>query len=350
MNKFFVLCVVVFAFSLSASAEIKYTITDLGTLGGSSSQAFGINSSGQVVGWAWNQGNSDQYAFLYSNGVMQNLGDLSAQGQRPGSFAYGGINDNGQITGIGDLHAFFYSNGVMHDVGTLNGGPRSAGQAINNKGQVVGYSWTPDNVSHAFLYSNGSMQDLGSNSITAYGINDSGQIVGQLNTNVPQHAFLYSNGVMQDLGTISGPNSIATGINNIGQIVGWTDIDNSQNTHAALWQDGSILDLGSLGGHSYAMAINNNAEIVGNALTDRGTKAFLYSDGVMEDLNNLIDPALNWSLTSAQSINDTGQIVGYGVEPFGQQHAFLLTPITIVPEPTTLFPFSLTVLVLLRRR
>ena len=53
----------------------------------------------------------------------------------------------------------------------------------------------------------------------------------------------------------------------------------------------------------------------------------------MDDLNDLVDPASGWTLTVAQSINDSGWIVGYGTNPAGQTHAFLLTP---VPEPSVL--------------
>jgi probable HAF family extracellular repeat protein len=53
----------------------------------------------------------------------------------------------------------------------------------------------------------------------------------------------------------------------------------------------------------------------------------------MIDLNNLVDPSTGWVLESADGINDSGQIVGYGVNPSGQTHAFLLTP---TPEPSTL--------------
>jgi probable HAF family extracellular repeat protein len=171
---------------------------DLGTLGGDRSVAYGINSSGQVSGWSWTSGDGYQDAFLYSNGSMLNLGDLQQYGERPGSFAFG-MNNSGQVVGIGDLNAFLYSNGSMQDLGTLYGGPRSAAQAINNNGQVVGYSWIPGGASHAFLYSNSTMLDLnnliGTNSDwtleTATGINDSGQIVCDgISTSGQQDALL----------------------------------------------------------------------------------------------------------------------------------------------------------------
>ena len=106
------------------------------------------------------------------------------------------------------------------------------------------------------------------------------------------HAFLYSGGTMQDLGLLANANqSVALGINNRGQVVGWA---------------------GFLG---------------------EGMGAFLYSDGAMVDLNALVGPSSGWTLQEATGINDSGQIVGTGTNPSGQYDAFLLTP---SPEPSTL--------------
>ena len=97
-----------------------------------------------------------------------------------------------------------------------------------------------------------------------------------------------------------------------------------------------MTDLGTLGGmNSYANAINSNGETVGYSWKTGvlGDYAFLYNDGLMTDLNTLIDPTSGWTLESAQAINDNGWIAGYGIGPDGQTQAFLLTP---VPEPATL--------------
>ena len=80
------------------------------------------------------------------------------------------------------MHAFLYSGGVMTDLGTLPGGTYSCATGINNNGQIVGYSNTASGPIHAFLYSGGKMTDLGTlpggDNSEATGINDSGQIVG----------------------------------------------------------------------------------------------------------------------------------------------------------------------------
>jgi probable HAF family extracellular repeat protein len=116
----------------------------------------------------------------------------------------------------------------------------------------------------------------------------------------------------------------AYGINSSGQVVG------DSGDRAFLYTNGTTTDLGTLGGsHSYAYGINDKGQVVGSSTTISGSQhAFLYSDGTMTDLNSRIDPASGWTLTRADDINDLGQIVGYG-----NKGAFLLTPL---PEPSTL--------------
>ena len=144
---------------------------------------------------------------------------------------------------------------------------------------------------------------------------------------------------MQDLGTFGGKGSIAFGINNSGQVVGGA-MTKSGDVHAFLWQASrGMLDLGTLGGiGTIAFGINKSGQVVGKTTTQTlqaldaflnvsgDEHAFLYSDGKMTDLNTMIDPASGWHLSSAAAINDQGQIVGSGINKAGQSHAFLLTP------------------------
>jgi probable HAF family extracellular repeat protein len=73
-------------------------------------------------------------------------------------------------------------------------------------------------------------------------------------------------------------------------------------------------------------ALLKNREIVGFMLDKNfNSSAFLWKDGVMVDLNDLIPKDSPWMLQSAAGINDSGQIAGQGLI-HGEVHAFLATP------------------------
>jgi probable HAF family extracellular repeat protein len=102
------------------------------------------------------------------------------------------------------------------------------------------------------------------------------------------------------------------------------------STASAQW---TITDLGVLPGNnpSAALGINNAGQAVGWSSAATGNSAFLWQNSVMTDLSTVVGVAgTGWSLFEAAAINDAGQIVGYGFNPLGQEHAFILTP---VPEP-----------------
>lgn len=127
----------------NAWGVVQYSVTDLGTLGGFNSVAFGINANGQVAGKA-DTSSGYSHAFLYSSGKMTDLGTLPGYSS---SFAQG-INDGGQVVGRADTssgthHAFLYSTGTMTDlnnlIATSSGWNLEYAYAINDPGQIVGY-------------------------------------------------------------------------------------------------------------------------------------------------------------------------------------------------------------------
>jgi probable HAF family extracellular repeat protein len=307
-----------------AIAVLPYSVTDLGTLGGSSATAFGINNLGQVVGSS-DTAQTVSHAFLWEGGHMTDLGLSDARN----SLAYC-INDASQIAGVysypdRDTAGFFYAAGV---VTTLSYVPHGRVSAINNIGEIVGHLTLDTGTSpEAFLWNAGTVIDLGTlggTSSQARAINDSGQIAGfaYLGGNSAIHAFLYSGADLADLGTLGGRNSMAFGINRTGQIVGASLTPGNGPQHAFLYSAGVMTDLGTLGGtESQADGINDSGWAVGWSRTAGGEQhAFLWSSGRMIDLNSFAAPGSGIRLEEATAVNDVGQIVANA----NNGHAYLI--------------------------
>jgi len=320
----------------ATGSSVKYTITDLGTLGGGYSESHAINDLGQVTGYSHLTGDAYSHAFIYSAGVMTDIGAIEGD---KGSCGYD-INNAAQVagsSGVGEMffiHAFLYSSGTMTDLGSYGSANSwSWGAGINSYGEVTGnLVFAGSQPFHAFIYSDGSMTDLGTlggSYSVGHGINDFGQVTGTADTsNGYGHAFLYSNGTITDLNTLGGNESYGYRLNNAGQIVGRSDTSNGQ-IHAFIYSNGTMTDLGSLGGNfSAAYDLNNSAQVVGatDVNEDTNTHAFIYNNGTMADLNTLIPAGAEWTLTEAVGINNSGQIIANGVH--AGMHAFLLSPQT----------------------
>jgi probable HAF family extracellular repeat protein len=311
-------------------------ITDLGTLGGVGSSANAINNRGQVVGFSFNaildplsliyfglagssQGTQTR-AFLWEDGVMQDLGTLGGtdalalfvneRGQVAG-FSYTDSRPN-PVTGLPTTHPFIWDKEKgMIDLGGLGGTlagpvtpvlkPTSETGGFSNRGQFVGIATLPgDQTVHPFLWDGEKLIDLftetaGGNPVSAAALNDAGEVVGgAVFPNRTIGAYLWKNGIALDLGTVEGDGcSLARAINSRGQVVGQSFACDGSTLHAFLWENGSIVDLNKL--------IPRNSEL------------------------QLVDPL---------SINDRGEIVGIGL-PRGCTlamgdatcgHAFALVP------------------------
>ncbi|HEV2703063.1 MAG TPA: hypothetical protein VGV09_15650, partial [Steroidobacteraceae bacterium] len=236
-----------------------------------------INNAGQVVGFSFTQ--SGTVGYLYSNGVTTALAN---------DFIPNAINNSGEIAGTSSTPgvvtvAAVYNNGALTSIGTLGSEPgyppsnvpvnESYGVSLNDGGQVVGRSTAPGGGEPPFLYSNGSMTapNIGPGAQAA-GINNGGTIVGSFIPSPAQndlfHAYVYVNGSVTDLGTLGGAQSFGNAINNAGQVTGTAQTASGQ-LDAFLSSNGQMKDLGSLNGSgSIGYGINTLGQVVGTSNVD----------------------------------------------------------------------------------
>jgi probable HAF family extracellular repeat protein len=292
----------------------------LPTLGGSATVAYDINDAGQVVGLSYTAGDDAYHAFLWTPGQgIQDLGTLGGS-----TSIASAINEAGQVVGesatASGRRAFLWTPGQgMQDLGTL-GGVYSVATDINDAGQVVGYTgWADRQVfkESAFIWAPGQgMQDIGSLGgvfTRAEAINNAGQVVGESQTRRTYHAFLWTAGAgMQDLGVFPGPDGMATlaaDINDAGRVVGSGNVDVwGLPEHAFLWtQAAGLQDLGTLpsgSSSSGATGINDVGQVVGGTAVPDG-RGFIWTLA-----SGLEDLYLAAGMSATAAINNRGQVVG----------------------------------------
>lgn len=241
------------------------------------------------------------------------------------------INDHGDVAGQcqKDHRAracIWKADGTVQ---VLKGQDGSAGYltvaGINNARQVA-TTLMDDVAQHAYLYDHGKTRDLGSfdgRMAEATGINKAGHVSGfSPRPNRVIHAFIHDGTQLKDLGTLAG-HSFAEALNDNDVAVGRADVSDRAR-HAVMFKDGQIIDLGTLGGDdSEARGINIHEVVVGSS----GGTAFVYRHGRMFNLNAELDPVTGagWRLISGEHINDRGQIVALATRG-SDFEVVLLTP------------------------
>jgi probable HAF family extracellular repeat protein len=321
---------------LTAQAQIRYTIADLGTNGHTDENSLllptGINDRAEIVGETWN---SYSLAFTWSAGKFLEVADSDYYF----TSAATALNDLGQVVGQysrfgdgGPYQSFIYSGGKTQEL--IPGNFLSYPEGINNRGQVTGwftpvYTYESDGIlpsntgpTHAFLYTEGKVKDLGTLGGTysdGYGVNDLGDVVGISSTvgDKSYDAFLYSNGKMRDLGI---PGFQPVRINDLGQIFG------NGPGGAAIYSGGKLHYLTSTTSSSITAV-----SALGQAVGISNGVPFVYLYGKMHALILVSDPGVvipNASFDRFTAINDFGQIAAYGTVNGDAMtpHLFLLTP------------------------
>ncbi|WP_156254796.1 HAF repeat-containing PEP-CTERM protein [Sandarakinorhabdus oryzae] len=261
--------------------------------------------------------------------IAYNIIDLGTFGTAANVRSYGhAVNNFGQVTGFSDTgttnrgatHAFLWANNTLQDLGTLATGTIAVGYGINNKGQVTGYSNVSGNFQHAFLWQNGTMTDLGTNGgVHAQGrdINDAGKMVGfSIFSGSRNVGWANENGFesLQMLGT--GNQSNAYRVNSAGVAAGYATNPLVYGVRRAVtWDANGVvtnLNIGN-GNDSIAYGLNDGGDVVGRYLTINGNndtiaRAFWWhkATGTYQTLGGL-PGEVNYY---AYGISNDGKIVG----------------------------------------
>ncbi len=320
-----------------------YQLDEVPTLGGLESYATSISNNGWVVGGAKIASGVTQAVRFRVGGQIQNLGSLPGLAY---SSAYS-VNDSGDVAGVSSAAAnlfgssaqpWIFRNSQLIDLDPFNRGVYASASGINNAGTVVGTnSFLGTGSVESFKWSQGTLVNLpelpGDVCRISYGtgINAVGSVVGYSAApgacGVNRPVVYPASGGAFDLGTLGGVNGQAQAINAFGDIVGVSELSTGQN-RATIWTSSGPQDLGTLGGASFAMGINEEGIVCGYFIDSRNQqRACVWIGGAMFDLNTLMGTgSAGWRLLIATGINAQGQIVGQGRNAAGRLRGFVLTP------------------------
>ena len=368
-------------------AKLQYQVSNLATLGGTSSGGNSINNQTWVAGYSRLAGNQSRHATLWRDGSLLDLGTLGG----PNSSVTWNVKDTGGVIvgisqtatpeplgeywssaafygppyNIGFINlGFVWEQNQMRGLPTFPGGNNGFATGANNLRQVVG--WAENGVHDGACVSPqvlqfrpamwtlgppDQIQDLplipGDTSGAATAINDNGQIVGisgicdqAVGRHTARHAVLWENGGVTDLGNLGAQWwNTPTAINQRGDVVGF-DGDpafvEGDIVHAFMWtREDGIRHLKPLQGRSpkhvdsEAYGINQARQVVGISCDVNfiDCRAVIWDHGnTPTDLNEL-KGSYSARLESAKDINDNGEITGRAIDGNGVRTAYLAIPL-----------------------
>jgi probable HAF family extracellular repeat protein len=363
------------------SAQTRYHVTNLASLGGTVGAGNSINNRGWLAGTSNLPGDQVQHAALWRNGSLTDLGTLGG----PNSGVLWPVkNDRGIISGISQTaqpdplgerwscSAFFpaptavghqclgfrWEDGVMTPLPTL-GGTNGFATGTNNRSETVGWA---ENTVHdptcvapqvlqfrAVIWgpAPGEIRELpplpGDTASAATALNDRGQVVGisgicdrAVGRFSAIHDVLWQDRKPIDLGSLGGVAwNTPMAINERGDVVGFANASAAAgggfDAHAFLWtRRQGMRDLGTLPGDTFsqALGINDRREIVGTSCdADFTCRAVLWREGVITNLNTLVEPGYDGTLVSANDVNESGRITGQALDhATGALVAFIAQP------------------------
>jgi uncharacterized membrane protein len=332
----------------------RYEIYDIGVIdaGDDASQGFGVSHGGISVGRSIRTGGSQAFTWTLNGGII-GLPNLAGRSHAVSNSA----NDNGVVVGTAATTLFgtsrlpvIWQNGAVSQLPLPPGETLGDANSVNASSVAVG-SVDAGSLQRGAIYSGGSGTIItqttanGSYFVTAFGINDSGRIVGQ---GIDPMNAARNVGIVYDIGqntafevgALPGLNgALAFGVSNTGYVVG-SSMLNQGSGLPFIWSDqGGMVAIPLATGTSQgsARAVNSDGWVVG---TDSSAFAipFLYDGTITYRLADLIPPNSGWDLSmntssSALGISEDGVIVGTGVHN-GETHAYAMVPVAPSPTPT----------------
>src|SRR6516162_1907925 len=332
----------------------QYQIYDIGVIdaGDDASQGFGVSHGGIAVGRSIRTGGSQAFTWTLNGGIV-GLPNLAGRSHAVSNNA----NDSGVVVGTAATTLFgtgrlpvIWQNGAVSQLPLPPGETLGDANSVNASTVAVG-SVDAGISQRGVIFSGGNATVItqttptGSFFLTAFGINDSGRVVGQgIDPNNAARnvgiVFDIGQNVAFEVGALPGFNgALAFGVSDTGYVVG-SSMLNQGSGLPFIWSDqGGMVAVPLATGTSEgsARAVNSAGWVVGND-SSAFSIPFLYDGINTYRLADLIPPNSGWDLSmntssSADGISEDGVIVGTGVHN-GETHAYAMVPLTASPTPT----------------